>query len=213
MIDKVKAKELREQGLAYTEIATILDCSVIWCKKNLRGVSKNQPEQAMISSVLVPLAQSNSMLTNGQIRKEVRTIYPNDFTKAQQDREDASMQRVRTKVKQSKGAMVRPYWMLPTASLAVLYSVIREAQAMDDRMQEAIDVLRSEHSMDETYVKSLRYAINDLTLAGTNSEPLQSKIDRLESIAIELCRRNPGSDSTKILPHHIVQIDSVDVPY
>ena len=40
MIDKIKASELRGQGLSYKDIALSLGCSVDWCKRNLRGTQK-----------------------------------------------------------------------------------------------------------------------------------------------------------------------------
>lgn len=38
MVDKVKAIELRKQGKQYAEIASILGCSISWCKNNLKDV-------------------------------------------------------------------------------------------------------------------------------------------------------------------------------
>jgi len=38
MVNKEKAIALRNEGLTYKEIAEILGCSVVWCKKNLKGV-------------------------------------------------------------------------------------------------------------------------------------------------------------------------------
>lgn len=40
MVDKEKAIQLRKQGKKYSEIATLLNCSVDWCKKNLKGIKK-----------------------------------------------------------------------------------------------------------------------------------------------------------------------------
>ena len=40
MVDITKAVELRHRGLTYEEIATHLDCSLAWCKKNLKEYKK-----------------------------------------------------------------------------------------------------------------------------------------------------------------------------
>lgn len=40
MVDKVRAVELRKQGLTYDEIAEHLGCSFSWCASNLREVEK-----------------------------------------------------------------------------------------------------------------------------------------------------------------------------
>lgn len=40
MIDKSQAVSLREQGHTYKEIADLLGCSEIWCKKTLKDVKR-----------------------------------------------------------------------------------------------------------------------------------------------------------------------------
>lgn len=40
MVNKVKAAELRKQGLTYNEIAEHLGCSFSWCAANLKDVEK-----------------------------------------------------------------------------------------------------------------------------------------------------------------------------
>lgn len=40
MVDKVKAIQLRQDGLTYPEIAALLGCSLGWCKTNLNGVMR-----------------------------------------------------------------------------------------------------------------------------------------------------------------------------
>lgn len=42
MVDKVRASALREQGFQYGEIAKMVGCSEVWCKKNLKDVVKGE---------------------------------------------------------------------------------------------------------------------------------------------------------------------------
>jgi len=41
MVDKEEAIKLRKQGLTYSEISKLLNCSLDWCKKNLKNTTKN----------------------------------------------------------------------------------------------------------------------------------------------------------------------------
>lgn len=43
MVDKIKAVQLRQDGLTYPEIAELLGCSLGWCKVNLNGVLRGSP--------------------------------------------------------------------------------------------------------------------------------------------------------------------------
>jgi len=189
MIDKKKAQELRELGLSYDEIAKELNCSVIWCKKNLKGVSKNTKEKSLIME-LVQKAQSKDMLTNNEILKVVRLVHNNDFTKEAIDLEEKTMKRFKYKIKSVDKAMIKPYWMISDAPTAILYDVLREVHDADLRMQEAISNIRSKHGLDESYIKSLMYAINNLTQAGNRGVPIGVELNRLEDLATELERRN-----------------------
>jgi len=189
MINKEKAIELREMGLSYDDIAQELKCSVIWCKKNLKGVNKNTNEKGAIEE-LVQKAQSKDMVTYGEILKEVRKVHCNDFTKEAIDTEDKAMKRFKHKIKAVDKAMIKPYWMISDAPTAILYDVLREVHDFDLRMHEAINNIRSKHGLDESYIKSLMYAINNLTQAGNRGSPLSAELNRLEGLASELERRN-----------------------
>lgn len=50
MINKNEAIKLREEGFSYKDIASMMNCSEIWCKKNLkdvvRGVNSTTGEPA-----------------------------------------------------------------------------------------------------------------------------------------------------------------------
>jgi len=189
MIDKKKAIELREMGLSYDDIAKEIKCSVVWCKKNLKGVSKNTNEKGAIND-LIKKAQSKDMLTKGEILKEIRKIQPNDFTKESIDIEDKTMKRFKEKIKVVDDTKIRPYWMKPDAPMAILFDVLREVHDADLRMHEAINNIRETHNMDESYIKSLMYAINNLTQAGNRGIPIGVEMNRLEDLASELERRN-----------------------
>lgn len=52
MVDKVKATGLREKGLTYKQISSELNCSVEWCKQNLKGVTKGVVINNQVQSIL-----------------------------------------------------------------------------------------------------------------------------------------------------------------
>lgn len=62
MVDKVKAIELRLQGKTYKEISEELDCSLVWCKKNLKDVVVSKD-----------LSNTQLLLAIKQLMQEVET--------------------------------------------------------------------------------------------------------------------------------------------
>ena len=191
MIDKVKAIELREQGLSYKDIASELGCSIDWCKQNLKAVSKNTQEKKLIKSLSLK-AKSRQGITTGEILKELRTIQPNDFSKEQKVLEDKAMKRLKDNLGKEPKALVRPYWMKPEDARLSLKLVLQAVNAIDERLYEYVNEIRQELNLDESYIKSLSYVINRLTFAGSaiSPEPTQNFLDRMEKITNELEERN-----------------------
>jgi len=88
MVDKVKAVELRQQGLNYKEIAQELGCSEIWCKKNLKDINKNKVEFNIIKELTVKALSSDGVtkyemlksfnyeeLTNAEVNTTLKKVY------------------------------------------------------------------------------------------------------------------------------------------
>ena len=191
MVDKTKAIELREQGLTYKEISLELDCSLVWCKQNLKAVSKNTQERKLIKSLSLK-AKSHQGITTGEIQKELRTIQPNDFSTEQKALEKKAMKRLKDNLNKEQDALVRPYWMKPTDARLSMKLVLQAVNAMDERLYEYVNKIRQELNLDESYIKSLSYVINRLTFAGSaiSPEPVENFMLRMEKIADELELRN-----------------------
>ena len=66
MVDKLKAIKLREMGKSYDEISKKLDCSVAWCKLNLRDIDKHKKRSSVLAT-LVEVCKQKGYLTSGDI--------------------------------------------------------------------------------------------------------------------------------------------------
>ena len=192
MVNKVKAKELRELGWTYIEISKELGCSVAWCKLNLKGVTKHVMEDATVKD-LVSRAKSKEAITSGDITYATNKIFPHSYSKEDQEQSERNVKRIRSKVKAEDGTLIRPYWIIPERPRDIYYSMLRILQAKDERDQEDIDALRAEFGLDASYTKSLQYALYSMSSIGNSilGHSVVNEIDRLEDIVSELERRNP----------------------
>lgn len=198
MVDKLKAKELRELGKTYGEISKELGCSVAWCKLNLKGVTKNVMEDATVKK-LVNKARTKEGITSGDIKYETRKMYPHDYSKEQLEEYERNINRIKAKVKSKDDALIRPYWVVPEHARDIFYSMMRKLQAKDERDQEDIDDLRAEFGLDESYANSLKYALYSMSTMGSDllGYSVVSEVNRIERIVDELEKRNNSSEPVK----------------
>jgi len=191
MVDKIKAKELREQGMTYDAISVELNCSLDWCKRNLKGVTKYVMEDDTVQE-LIKRAKSKDGITSGDISHEVGKIYPRVYTKEGIEEHEKKVRRVRTKIKAEEGTLIRPYWIQPEQSEAMYHSMLRLLQAKDERDQEDIDSFRAEFDLDETYVNSIKYALYSMSSIGSKilKHSVVQEINRIGEIVEVLEERN-----------------------
>lgn len=206
MIDRQKALELREKGATYAEIALELKCSVDWCKRNLKGVPKHTNEKEVVKD-LIKRAKSKIAITSGDIVIESRKLHPNNFSKESMEAEVKHVKRLRDKVKTDKDSVIRPYWLEPTQSRGIFYAVLRTLQERDERLQEDIDAIRQEFSLDTSYSDSLAYALLSMSAQGSKilKRSVVTEINRIEAIVDELEKRNHSTSVTlpNKPPHHV----------
>lgn len=197
MIDKDKAVLLRKQGLTYAEIAKEVGCSLIWCKKNLNTTVKNTKEKDTIS-VLTKKARSDHGLTAGEILSELEKTKEEPMleskpTKRELKEQDVKlMRRIKTKVKEQSGTVIRPYWMKPTEAKKALKLVIQAVNLIDARLYEEVQHIMQELDLDESYIKSLTRTIAQMTYGGSLLIPnnIRELCDSLSKTADELEKRN-----------------------
>jgi len=198
-VDLVMAKKLREKGLTYKAIAEVLECSVVWCKENLKGTTKSAPEVQTVKE-LTNKAVSKDAVTSKEIFTETRKIYPNDFTKESMEQEEKHIRRIKDKIRTNEDSIIRPYWMVPDNSRAIFYSMMQTLQDRDEREQEEIDSIRAEHSLDESYSNSIGFALSSMSKFGSKltKRSVVAEINRLSAIVDELEKRNVKPKKVKV---------------
>ena len=193
MVQKQQAIDLRKQGLSYAQIVKELGCSLGWCKLNLKEVPKNVNEKAIIRE-LVKKAKSNQGLTSGEIRSVCPPVLEEPIENKSQQllQEQKQMRRLKTKVKAEPDTIVRPYWMKPTAAKKSLDLVLQAVNLIDERIYEEVQAIIYELDLDETYIKSLTYAITQMSFGGNMLVPnnIRQLTESLVETANELEKRN-----------------------
>ena len=214
MVDKIKALKLREDGKTYKEIADELDCSVDWCKRNLQGHCKHTKEKPSVEK-LTKRAKLKHGITSGEIKMEVRKLYPNDFSKEDKENEIKHINRFKVKVRKDKDSIIRPYWLVPENAQDIFHLLLRKLQERDEQLQEDIDEIRQEFGLDTTYSDSLGYALVTMSAKGSSiiKRPVAVEIDRLANIVEVLEDRNKHTETKKTTSKESVKnpIDLSDV--
>lgn len=188
-IDKAMATLLREQGMGYAEIALTLGCSVDWCKRALPGVSKNKPEKVAIA-LAVDASLSKEGITNGELRKIIRTVYPYTKGKAGEDMEQKTTARFKAVIRKDAKAIIRPYWMRPNEARRSLKMILSSVDMINQRMTDEVECIRRELDLDESYDNSLRYAILKMVMGtGLAREGVENHCRVLEDIVDKLEER------------------------
>ena len=210
MVNKAKAVELREAGLTYQQIADEIGCSVDWCKRNLQDYGRLAAERPAVRR-LIELSKKNGGITSADILKEVRNLYPNDFSKESKQEEERHVKRIRSKVKMDKDVIIRPKWLLPDQAKDIFYAILRKLQDRDERFQEDIDEIRQEFGLDHSYTNSIAYAL--LTMGDRGSiflgRSVATEIDRLSDIVEVLDKRNKENMKVKV-PQKIKPMSDFD---
>jgi hypothetical protein len=191
MVDKVLASTLREQGMGYAEIAQQTGCSIDWCKRNLKGVSKNKSEKEAIKQC-VSLAQSKDGITNGEIKSLVRSVYPFEDSKEYEIMEKKAITRFKSVINKSENTVVRPYWMQPRNANLSFRLVLSSVDIISQRMNDEVDNIRKILNLDIRYDSSVRYAIIKMLMgSGLAHEGVANHCEHLESVSCKLEERNP----------------------
>lgn len=204
MVNKDLAQTMKEQGLTYKEIAEALNCSEAWCKKNLKGVTKNKADESIFNEVVIK-AKSTQGVTVSEIKHIIRALHKNTFNKEDNDREAKTVSRIKAKLRTTEGCLIRPYWMIPNRARDSLVELMKSAHNINDRIEEEVRCFLFYFNLDNSYAKSVRYAIIQLTQAGVDAKlgfSPQTTIDNLESIASILEERLSEEDYTINLPYN-----------
>jgi hypothetical protein len=201
MVDKKAAKELRELGMTYGNIAKTLGCSLDWCKVNLKGVSKNTEEAATIKE-LVKKAKSKQGVSTKEVWQSMKALHPNDISlnnKENKQMDTKNISRFKYKITKEDSTVIRPDWMQPKDARAIYRRVIEAVTSIDERVYEAVQDIIYEFDMDSSHIKGLTKTITELSYGGSLINPidLSQRLENLQDTADELERRNSTIQEAK----------------
>jgi hypothetical protein len=169
MIDLELGISLREQGMTYIEIAKELGCSVVWCKVNLKDVSKNKGEKEILKEIILQ-SRTKEGITEGQIRNIARKLYPFNTTKEFLLEEKKIISRFKAHIRKDPESTIRPHFMKPENSIVIFHNVLNAVNEVNERITSIITEIRRENDMDDSYEMSLRYAIIKMLYGSSMSD-------------------------------------------
>ena len=195
MIDKEEAIKLRELGLGYKEISIKIGCSVQWCKVNLKDVQKNTKELRLIEKC-IQLGLRPHGITTVELRKELTSEYNVTGEEGELTEDGLKLyKKIKNKVREKEGTIVRPPWMTPDRVDSVFKAVLQAVDNIDRRIEEELLAVVSvinpyDHDFDSTY-KSLQAQVFNLTHLGRffTKKDIGVAISSLESTVNELRKR------------------------
>lgn len=214
MVDKAKAQELRLSGMTYKQIATELDCSEAWCKKNLKDCEHNKPVDTQLEEV-IRISLTETGITSFQLlgimmsKDELR-----DDSKEGKARKESVLKNTTRKVKAANG-VVRPTWMPSESSVEAFDDLIRLVNELDTRLYEEIELFRKEHSLPDYSYNSILNAVTMTSQIGSMLRGASSTIALVDSYherAIELRNRN-NKGLTKVKSKVDSLVIPEDIPY
>ena len=211
-INKEKAIDLRKQGHTYQQIADALGCSVDWCKRNLSKIPKNT-KSIDVYALCRQKAQSRDGITNQEIQHNIRLCFPEYTTYKQIEPE---YKRIKRKLNQDKECVIRPHWMIPNKAQQCMSSLLMSVNALEDRINDEINTIRSELGLSDEYSRGLLYSLISLTSGGVllHGRPVESIIDGLQHAIEKLEDRNniggaPFDTYNTMQPKSVVHLDEI----
>lgn len=178
---------LRAEGKTHKEIAAILGCSVVWCKKNLSGTK--QTSDTLLDAVFTK-AMSDDGVTNAEIVYMVRGEQA-DYDEEQVQNKVAAIKKA-IKRKDSK-AIVRPRWMLPESPRDCHNTMLDMADHLHTVMHQLAQSYRKIYNLDASYQNGVVHELSRLS-APLNSallpQGLEKRGEQLNDIIVVLEERN-----------------------
>lgn len=218
-IDKEKATQLRQQGFSYKEIASLLGCSEIWCKTNLKGVPKGSKED-QLKKTCIDLAKQPEGVDNYTLIGEIIKVFPEYFKdNSLTDEGMLLLNRVKHAITKEEGTLIRPTWLKPHHADDLFTSIIEIVDNLDRRMDEEImGVIRrispKKKEIPSMY-KSIERQVFVLSSFGRqfHKRNIPELIASLEKTVEELKKRCPDAQKKDIPSNKGIELSSSDLPY
>lgn len=192
-IDIEKAKQLRLEGYTLQQVADALNCSLAWCKANLKGVKQANKDKSLVDEIR-RLGRSKQGVTTGEIRNLVLKQY--NLSGKPLQTKIAEMKRVARR--DNKDVVIRPYWMLPDEARECTLVMLEYANEVWEFKEHLANKYRQAYNLDASYTNAIIYGLTAMS-AGENSMLLPQGLMeygcQLEAIQDSLDERNSIVDS------------------
>lgn len=201
-IDIEKAKQLRLEGMTLQQVADTLNCSLAWCKANLKGVKQPNKDKAMIDEIR-KLGRSKQGVTTGEIRNLVLKQY--DLKGKPLQAKVAEMKRVARR--DNKDVLIRPYWMIPEIARDCTTTMLQYANEVWEFKEHLANKYRQAYNLDASYTNAIIYGLTAMA-AGENSMLLPQGLIEY-GYQLEVLQDSLDGRNTDIVAGCLVRLEDV----
>lgn len=214
MIDKQKALELREQGKTYDEISVELDCSVAWCKKNLKGIKRKDISEEDYMH-LVDKGRSYDCITRGEIAGKVVVRSQDNYDKYCNEVK-LSTNRVKRKLTKEGDVIVRQAWIHPARARFSYENMLRCINDLNDTLDEYVrmHLLECGFENDDQYKATLAFMVMNSQYGQLVQRNYSAGVfEAIDKAVNDIEERNGSADSIVLEPKEYPFITKDELPY
>lgn len=188
-VNKDEAVRLRIAGHSYPEIASMLSCSVAWCKKNLSEVKQDNADFNMIEAIN-NIGISPCGITYLEMRNIIKSYHPDIDNEALGIRCNKLRKALKAK---NKEFLIRPVWMLPDSANDCTNALMDMSQDVYETIQNLAKKYVKLYNLDSYAIESVAYELSLLSSPASTKMMQRGLITRgreLETIIEQLDERN-----------------------
>lgn len=217
IIDIEQAKRLRSEGKKLQEVADIMNCSLAWCKANLKGTKTATKDKELVDTVRIK-GKSKEGIASSEVRMHVKTTYPTLEGVELESKVTAIKKAAR---RDNKDVVIRPYWMLPEQARSCTNMMLELAQEVYEMKDYLARKYRKEFDLDESYHNMIVYSLTTMSAGDYNKLMPQGLVEygrQLGQIQDALEDRQEGKSSTTTIVEdfpqqedELVTLDDLDL--
>lgn len=188
-VNKEEAIKLRIEGNTYKQIAESLNCSVVWCKKNLSNVKQDNIDSQMLDNILY-----KGLSSEGITRLEIYSIIKENYHSMDNESINLRLDRIVASMKyNNKQFLIRPVWMLPDSPQHCTNAMMDMAQDINETLRHCAKKYVKFYDLPESSVDSVMYELARLA-SPSNTKALPGGLlhygDYLGKVISKLEERN-----------------------
>ena len=164
IIDIEKAKQLRQQGKTLQEVADILNCSLAWCKANLKGTKQVSKDKDLIDTI-----RTKGKSKDGIAGTEVRFLVKNAYQQLEGAELESKLSTIKKAARRdNKDVVIRPYWMIPEQAYDCTTMMLELAQEVYEMKDYLAKKYRKHFDLGDSFHNNIVYSLTTMSAGDYN---------------------------------------------